>query len=141
MRYTEKCICKFGSQFYHQAFIIIHLIKSPYNFSMQNCSENSDRVQFWFQSPQLCVIKHLKNTKLYSVDFPRTEMTLYPSNHHREHSLAGSCNLFQFEGSDVNCVLKSSMKYSSAIQSSNLYKTTYDTFKTLRKILRPTNKC
>ena len=60
--------------------IIIHIINSPYNFSMQNCPQNSDRVQLRFQSPEKCIIKHqyLKNTKLYSIEYLRTEMTPDP---------------------------------------------------------------
>ena len=45
--------------------VIIHFINSPYNFFMPSCPQNSDRVQFLFQFPERCVIKHLKNTKLY----------------------------------------------------------------------------
>ena len=44
------------------------------------------RVQFWFQSPKRCIIKHLKHTKLYTIEFLRTEMTSYPSNYHKEYS-------------------------------------------------------
>ena len=43
---------------------------------MQNCPQNIDRVQFQFQS--LRIIKHLINTKLYSIEFLRTEMTSDP---------------------------------------------------------------
>ena len=38
-----------------QNFFIIHFINSPYNFSIQNCPQNSDRLQFWFQSTK-CVL-------------------------------------------------------------------------------------
>ena len=40
-------------------------------------------------------------------------MTLDPSNHHREYSPYDSHYLFQFEGSDVISVRKSSIEYSS----------------------------
>ena len=92
--------------------IMIHIIKSPYNFSIQNRPKNSDRVQLRFQSPRRYIIKHLKHTKLYSIDFLRTEMTSYPSNYHREYSPHGSYSLFQFERSDVISVLKNSIEYS-----------------------------
>ena len=49
-----------------------------YNFSKQNGPQNSDRVQFGLQSPERCITKHLKNTKLYSIEFLRTEMTADP---------------------------------------------------------------
>ena len=39
--------------------IIVHIMNSPYNYSIQNCSESSDRVQFRFQSPKQYIIKHL----------------------------------------------------------------------------------
>ena len=56
-------------------WVIIHFINSQYNFSIQNCPQNSDIVQLRFQSPKLCIIKHLKHTKLNSIEFLRTEMT------------------------------------------------------------------
>ena len=96
----------------HQNHIIIHFINSPYNFSIQNCPQNSDRVQFGFQSPERCIIKHLKHTKLYSIEFLRTEITTHLSNYHREYSPGGSYSLFQFERSDVISVLKNSIEYS-----------------------------
>ena len=34
---------------------------------------------------KLHLIKHLKNTKLYSIEFLRTEMTSDPSNRNREY--------------------------------------------------------
>ena len=80
--------------------LIIHIVDSPYNFSIQNCPQNSDRAQVRFQSPKRCIIKHLKHTKLYSIEFLRTEMTSDPSNYHREYSPCGSYSLFQFERSD-----------------------------------------
>ena len=60
-----------------------------------------------------CIIKQLKNTELYSVEFLRTEMTSDPSNYHREYSPYnyGSYSLFQFEGSDVISVFKNSVEY------------------------------
>ena len=36
--------------------IIIHIIKSPYNFSKQNCPLNGDRVQVRFQFAKRCII-------------------------------------------------------------------------------------
>ena len=72
----------------------MHIISYSYNFSIQNCPKNSDRVQFRFQSPQRCIIKHLKNGKQYSIEFLRTEMTSDPSNYHREYSPDGSYSLF-----------------------------------------------
>ena len=62
--------------------------------------QNSDRVQFGSQSPKQCIMKHLKNTKLYSIEFLRTEITSDRSNYHREYSTDGSYSLFQFEGFD-----------------------------------------
>ena len=59
-----------------------------------------------------CIIKHLKNTKLYPIEFLRTEMTSDPSNYHREYSPYGSYSLFQFEISDVISVVISSIEYS-----------------------------
>ena len=105
---------------YHQNFciltiyssFIIHFINSQYNFSIQNCPQNSDRVQLRFQSPKWCIIKHLKHTKLNSIEFLRTEMTSDLSNYHREYSPYGSYSPFQFEKSDVISVLKNSIKYS-----------------------------
>ena len=47
-----------------QKQFMIHIIKSPYNFSTQNCPHNSDIVQFRVQSPERCMKKHLKSTKL-----------------------------------------------------------------------------
>ena len=82
-----------------------------YNFSVKNCPQNSARVQVRFHSPERCIIRHLKNTKLYSVEHLRTEMTSDPSNYHREHSPDGS-DLFQIERSDVISVLKKSLEYS-----------------------------
>ena len=52
-----------------QKQVVIHIINSPYDFSIQTCPQNSDRVQFRFWSPERCIIKHLKNTKLYSIEF------------------------------------------------------------------------
>ena len=40
--------------------IIIHVSNSPYDFTKQNCPQNSDRVQFQFKSPERCIIKQLK---------------------------------------------------------------------------------
>ena len=91
--------------------IIIHIINSPHNFSVQNRPQNSDRVRLRFQSPRRCIIKHLKNTKLYSIEFLRTEMTSYSSYYHREYSY-GSYSLFQFDRSDVIFVLKNLIEYS-----------------------------
>ena len=62
--------------------------------------------------PEQCIIKHLKNTKLYYVEFLRTEITSDPSKYHRECSLDGSYSLFQSEMSNVISVLKNSVKYS-----------------------------
>ena len=92
--------------------IIIHFINSQYNFSIQNCPQNSDRVQLRFQSPKRCIIKHLKHTKLNSIEFLRTEMTSDLSDYHREYSPYGSYSLFQFERYDVISVLKNSTEYS-----------------------------
>ena len=64
-------------------------------------------IQFYW-----CIIRHLKNTKLYSIEFLRTEMTSDSSNDHREYSPYGSYSLLQFEGSDVISVLKNSIEYS-----------------------------
>ena len=47
--------------------LIIHIINSPFNFSIQNSPQNSDKVQFWFESAERCITKHLKNTKLYPI--------------------------------------------------------------------------
>ena len=66
-------------------------------------------VQF-FNSILLVYYKTLKNTKLYSIEFLRTEMTSDTSNYHREYSPYGSYSLFQFEGSDVISVLKNSIR-------------------------------
>ena len=41
---------------------------------------SSDIVQFSFQPPMRCITKHLKGTKLYSIEFLRTEMTLDSSD-------------------------------------------------------------
>ena len=57
------------------------------------------------------IIKHLKNTKLYTVDL-RIEMTSDSLNYDREYSPDDSYSLFQFEGSNVICVLKNSKEYS-----------------------------
>ena len=93
-------------------YLIMHFINSPYNFSTQSCPQNSDRVQLRIQSPKRCIIKHLKPTKLNSIEFLRTEMTSDLSNYHREYSPYGSYSLFQFERSDVISVLKNSIEYS-----------------------------
>ena len=37
-----------------------------------------------------CIMKHLKNAKLYSAEFLRTEMLSDPSNFHREYLPHGS---------------------------------------------------
>ena len=92
-----------------EVHFIIYITNSPYNFSIQNRPQNSDRVQLQLQSPRRCIIKHLKHTKLYSIEFLRTDMTSYPSNYHREYSPYGSYSLFQFERSDVISVLKNSI--------------------------------
>ena len=92
--------------------IIIHIVNSPYNFSIRNCPQYSDRVLLRFQSPKRCIIKHLKHTKLYSIEFLRTEMMSDTSNYHREYSPYGSYFLFQFEGSDVISVIKNSIECS-----------------------------
>ena len=89
------------SHFFMIRNFIIHFINSQYNFSIQNCPQNSDRVQLRFQSPERCIIKHLKHTKLNSIEFLRTEMTSDLSNYLREYSPDGSYSLFQFERSDV----------------------------------------
>ena len=78
---------------------ILHLINSPYNFLIQKCPQNSNRVQFRFRFFKRRIIKHLKNLKLYSIE-------VYPSNYHRECSPDGFYSLFQFEGFDVISVLK-----------------------------------
>ena len=57
---------------------IIQLINSSCNFSIQNCPQNSDKVQFRFQFSKLCVIKYLKNTKLQSIESLKTKMTSDP---------------------------------------------------------------
>ena len=67
----------------------------------------SSSIQFYW-----CIIKHLKNTKLYSIEFLRTETTLDFSNYNREYSPYGSYSLFQFEGSDVTSVLRNSIEHS-----------------------------
>ena len=59
-----------------------------------------------------CVIKHLKNTELQSIEFLRTEITSDPSNYHIEYSPYGWYSLFQFDGSDIISVLKNSTEYS-----------------------------
>ena len=64
------------------------------------------RVQCRLQSPKHCTMKHLKNTKRYSVEFLRTEMVSDPSNCHREYLFDNSYSLFHFEASDVISVLK-----------------------------------
>ena len=92
----------------YQISFIIHTVNSPYNSSIQNCPQNSDRVQLQFQSPKRCIIKHLNHAKLYSIEFLRTEMTSDPSNYHREYSPY----LYQFERSDIIFVLKNSIEYS-----------------------------
>ena len=92
--------------------VIVHIINSPYNFSIPNCPQSSDRVQLRFQSPERYIIKYLKHTKLYSIELLRTEKTSDPSNCHRKCSSYGSCSLFQSKGSDVIFVLKKSIEYS-----------------------------
>ena len=67
-------------------------------------------VQF-FNSILSMYYKTLKNTKLYSIEFLRTEMTSDPSNYHREYSPYSSYSLFQFEGSDVISGLKNTIEY------------------------------
>ena len=91
---------------WYQSIIIIYISNSPYNFSVQNCPQNSDRVQFRFQSPERCIIEHLMNTKLHSIDLLGTEMTSDSSNYRREYSPGGSYSLFEFKKSDVISVLK-----------------------------------
>ena len=91
--------------------IIIHIINSPYNFSIQNCPQSSDRVQLGFQSPKGCIMKHLKHTQLYSIEFLRTEITSEPLNYHREYAPYRSYSLFQFEGSDVISVTEYSFVF------------------------------
>ena len=92
---------------------IMHIINSPYNFSIQNYLQNSYRVKLGFQSPKRHIIKHVKkHTKLYSIELLRTEMTSDCSTNHREYSPYCSHSLFQFEGSDVISSLKNSMEYS-----------------------------
>ena len=59
-----------------------------------------------------CILKHLKNTELYFIEFLRTEMTSDSSNYHREDSPDGSYSLFQFERIDIISVLKNSIEYS-----------------------------
>ena len=54
------------------------MIISLYNFSTLDFPQNSDTVQFWFQSPEQCIIKHLKNTELYCIEILRIEMTTTP---------------------------------------------------------------
>ena len=94
-------------------YTTMHIITSPYNFSIQNCPQNSDRVQLRIQSPKWCILKHLKNKKLHSVESLKTEMMSDPSNYHKEYSPYGTHSLFQFEGSDVMSVPKISIEYSS----------------------------
>ena len=95
--------------------IRIHIINSQYNFSMQNCHENSDRVQIRFQSHKRCIIKRLMQTKLYSIEFLRAETTSDLSNYHREYPPYSGHSLFQFEGSEVISVLKNSIEYSFVV--------------------------
>ena len=64
---------------------------------------HSGRIQFRFQSPKRCIIKHFKNTKLYSIALLRTEMTSDPPNYQREY-------LPSF-GSDVIFILKVSFVF------------------------------
>ena len=47
----------------HKIGIILHIVNHPYNFSIQNCPQISDRVQLRFQSPKQCIIKHFKAHK------------------------------------------------------------------------------
>ena len=77
-----------------------------HNFHIKNWPQNSDRVQFRFQSHKQRIIKPLKTAELHPTEFLRTEMTSNPSNYQREYSWNGSYSLFQFEGSDVISVLK-----------------------------------
>ena len=92
--------------------IIIHIINSPYNFSIQSRLQNSDRVQFRFHSPEQCIITHLKNTKLYSIEVLNTGIMSDHSNYQREYSPDGSFSPFELERSDVIPVLKNSLQYS-----------------------------
>ena len=64
------------------------------------------------QGTSLCIIKHLKHTKLNSIEFLRTEMPSDLSNYRKEYSPYGSYPLFQFERSDDISVLKNSTEYS-----------------------------
>ena len=54
----------------------MNLMNSLYNFSEQNCPQNSYGVQFRFQSSKRCDIKHLKNKKLYCIEFLRIIVSL-----------------------------------------------------------------
>ena len=64
------CVPLFSTNFMYNTHY-----KSPHNNARQYCPRNSDRVQFQLQSPERCIMKHLKNTKLHSIEFLRTEMT------------------------------------------------------------------
>ena len=47
-----------------------------------NCPQNSNKVQFLFQPQKHCIIKYLKNTKLYSVEFLKTKWEIVRPLHH-----------------------------------------------------------
>ena len=74
--------------------IIIHIINSPYNFSIQNYPQNSDRVQFGFQfsHSERCIIKHLKNTRLTEL----TARILYFTLRGQTSFLSSKLNRVQF---------------------------------------------
>ena len=90
----------------------MHIFNSTYYLSIQNCPQNSDGVQFRFQSPEWCMIKILKDSKLYSIEFLRMETTSDPSVYHREYSPNSSYSPVQFERSDDISIIKNSIKYS-----------------------------
>ena len=78
LKKSEALTCYLQSKITHKMYFTTHLINSRYNFSVQNCYQNSDRVQLRSQSPERCIIKHLKNTKLCSIELLRTAMTSNP---------------------------------------------------------------
>ena len=84
-----------------------------------HCPQNGDKVQFQFQSPKQCIIRHLLNTKLYSIEFLRTEMMSQPSNYDIEYS-PDAHNPY-FSSGDLTSFLPSKTQYSTLLCSSSVY--------------------
>ena len=79
-------------------------------FPHKNCPQNSNRVQFWFQSPERCIIKHLKSAKPYSIEFSGQNWRQISQTITKNTRLTARILYFSLRG--LISVIKNSLEYS-----------------------------